>query len=257
MLMTRRRRQRRSRGRGRKSNARGGAGRNSGGSAAYSERGAAQLAVPFRYLSSVVYAASTALQTFQISDAFTTRLAAIAPNYQFYRFTRLEATIFPFVDTTSSNNNFVLCYQPAEAGVTDISTYSVAAEVNCRILHSVPKTVPSRLRIPQNVLRQNPIAMFATAAGSSYDLFQGNFHIVPRASSTTTISVEISGMIEFFAPTGALGSDKLSRIRQILTEREHKGWVPCSPPVETDSSADILVGVADLVKQKGEGISGI
>ncbi len=151
------------------------------------------------------FAASSAVQTTELapSTGALARLASLGSNFQFYRITSLTAKIFPFSDSTSTTNQFVLTCQPAMSGLSDHTTFANLCEVIPNITISTLTSIPQVLRVSrQHLLGSTPTKWWTCDdAPSKYENVQAHFHICPAGAATSSVMVTFRFNVEFSAPT--------------------------------------------------------
>ncbi len=180
---------------------RGGRGKQSG-----FQSGGAITRVSFSDIWSNTWSAQSDMRTFGLTSANSgiARLLDLGQYFQFYRFTKVRFTLYP-----TSGGSFAMCYLGAIAGVSDITTFAEAAEVQPSILVTSGITVPKSLVINKRVLLETPTKWFPYNSGASaYQPTQGNLHLVPSASVTATVLVKVDGMLEFIRPSSGSGLDR-------------------------------------------------
>jgi len=160
--------------------------------------------VPFKTVWIPTFANSGTVVSFQIttSNSSLERVYPMRQLYEFYRFTKLTASIFPFTDTTQTNNQgFVLAYE-AEVASSPPANVRDAMEQKYTAIITSAQSCPSHLRIPQRGLLSLPEKWFAqNSGGSPYAAVQGQLNLVPYAFSTSTVFVVITGLCEMRGPT--------------------------------------------------------
>jgi len=173
---------------------------------------------PFSITNVFTYTASGAAQAIAIDvDAFasSTRLNILSQAWQYYKYTSLKFTVYPFSDTTHASNTFAFGYSPnSEDGTA--GTYTTFAEVIQLVtsnIHSTVKTVPTVIRCSKNVLQANTQKMFPTASNNTLDNeIQGVFTVCPLATSTAQVVVRIEGVLRFMIAQPQLGDDMIPKL---------------------------------------------
>ncbi len=184
--------------------------------------------VSFSETWSQTWTSQSDMRTFGLTSANSgiVRLNDLGQYWQFYRFVEVKATVLP-----TSVGVFAFCYNSAIAGVSDITTFAEATEVQPTVLITPNQTVPVRMKLGRRVLLETPAKWFPyNASATAYQPTQGNFHLVPSASISSTVFVQFTGVLEFIRPTSGAGLDK-----QIVTR--HVSGCRCA---ECATSEEVL-----------------
>jgi hypothetical protein len=173
---------------------------------------------PFSITNVFTFTASGAAQSIAIDvDAFasTTRLNILSQAWQYYKYTSLKFTVYPFSDTTHASNTFAFGYSPnSEDGTSGAyTTFAEVIQLVTSNIHSTVKTVPTVIRCSKNVLQANTQKMFPTSSGNTLDNeVQGVFTVCPLATSTSSVVVRIEGVLKFMIAQPQLGDDLIPKL---------------------------------------------
>lgn len=132
------------------------------------------------------------------------RLSQIYLAFAEFRVTRVCATIYPYNDTTTTDNIFCIAYMPGidQSDAPDTFTFAQICDVSTRALVPAKKTMPTTLRIGRDVMLSAPYKWYPCVTSSTdNDETQGAIIIKPRDSSTCSLTVNLSVVIEFRIPT--------------------------------------------------------
>jgi hypothetical protein len=155
------------------------------------------VSIPF----SVVFSQSAATSNI-ISPALTSRLAAIADDYEEYRFTELRFRLIP-----GASNTPAACFLP---GITDTPPTTTATIMQCieSVMLGSTSTTPTQWCVVPRALLAGMHTWYKTIPGTPADAEELQGGIFLFASAATNL--EIRGVCEF-AAAAAAGNTPLDR----------------------------------------------
>jgi hypothetical protein len=185
---------------------------------------------PFKFGTTFTYAAATTQNAIDLSinnavfDS-TTRIYHLALNYAEFRFSKLHVTTYPFIDTSTADNAFIVAYLPAaDSAVAAAQTFPLLMNINSSCLVPASKTMPTTLSLGKAFMLSTPQKWYATDATSPTinAAIQGSIIIKPRATSTCTLLMCLTGVLELRIPTLEGYDGLIKRMKSIKKDEEKK-----------------------------------
>lgn len=127
----------------------------------------------------------------------TSRLAKIAPNFSYFKFVSLTIRVEPFSDTTTSDQSLAVGYVPYDGPVM-LPPYNSLLQFEEVRLMSSKRTTGTLFHCPWKLLNKYPEKLFDVVNGTSVNSHvQGTVVVAPRSNMTSTLTILLSGVVEF------------------------------------------------------------
>lgn len=138
-----------------------------------------------------------------VPTAFT-RAAAIADNFQYYRFTKVKIVVLPSIEPVSSGvqgtNSMAVGYLPGRDPDNALTTEAAVLALPFTTYYSNGSTVPTSLTIPKKELVQNtPLKWWKTIVGNPDAEFeqQGNIYTFYALNGAPSVAVGVNFYIHY------------------------------------------------------------
>lgn len=127
----------------------------------------------------------------------TSRLAKIAPNFSYFKFMQLAIRVEPYSDTTTSDQSVAFGYVPYDGAVAYPPYSSLLQFEEVRVVSS-KRTTSTLFHCPWRLLNKYPEKLFDVEHGTLVNnSIQGSIVVAPRANMTSTLTLLLSGAVEF------------------------------------------------------------
>jgi len=150
--------------------------------------------IPFNTVYTATLTAASNVSVNIGTNTFDPLLANIAPNFEYYRFTKLAFIGMPV------NQTYAMSYIPSNESSPANTSFANAILAGCNRIVSASETTRTTMPVPKNMLYDSPENWWSTSASSNIPT-QGRLEITTPTTVTSTIYIQVFGMVEYKVPT--------------------------------------------------------